>query len=85
MLIFLSIFRMLPGLNFAVIELYLPKCGRLSTTCQRGCTAPSTFGRHSFQTQQSLFRIFAMDFTVLSVLVFIYTGKRKEKLPLLFT
>jgi hypothetical protein len=31
---FLSIFRTLPGLNFAVIELYLPKCGRPRVTYQ---------------------------------------------------
>jgi hypothetical protein len=43
----LSIFRMLPGLNFVVIELQLLKC----------------FRSYSFQTQQCLFRIFAMDFT----------------------
>jgi hypothetical protein len=47
---FLCIFRTLPGLNFAAIE----NCGR------QGCSGLSTFFRgYSFQTQYSIFCIFA--------------------------
>jgi hypothetical protein len=69
---------MLPGLNFAVIELYLPKCGRPRTACQTGCTGPSTFRKVQFSNSAiSLYNI-CNGFHILSVFVFISIGKRKE-------
>ncbi len=66
-----------PEFNFAVIEncMYLPKCRRPSTACQR----PSTFRKAQFSNSVTYLLHIYVVFHVWSVFDFIYTGKRKEK------
>ncbi len=68
--IFLSIFRMITYLNFAVIE---------------GCTGPSTFWKVQFSNSVIYLLHICIVFHNLSVFLLIQTGKRKEKSPLVFT
>jgi len=72
---FLCIFRTLPGLNFAVVE---------------NCTFRNVEGPVPFHISEGTDSVIYLShicigFHSLSVFVFIYTGKRKEKSPLVFT
>jgi hypothetical protein len=76
-----------PSRNLAVIENFtlINEEGPLTTACVTGWTGPSTFETVQFSTSVIYLLHICIIFHILSVFVFMYRGKHKEKSPLVFT
>jgi hypothetical protein len=75
-----------PDLKFAVIEnfTFRNEEGPLTTACLTGCTGPSTFQMVQFSNWVIYLLHICIIFHILWVFVFMYRGKWKEELPLVF-
>ncbi len=75
---YLCIIRTLLGLNFAVIGNFTFR--NVEGPVLTGCTWPSTFGNVQFSNSIIHLLHICIIVHILSVFVFIYTGKRKRKI-----